>query len=170
MGPENPKLTIVEFADLQCSTCQMRSPMVKEFVSQYPQKVRLIYHHFPLFQAHKFATEAAAMAEAASEFDKFWEFSLAVMALNRQAESVDELYKIATAVGLDADKLEKILSDEKAAAYQRVEKDTQLAHSIGVRVTPTFFLISNDGKDYEMAVSQNIFELLNSPKYKKLLE
>ncbi|RYG45535.1 hypothetical protein EON79_12420, partial [bacterium] len=73
-GDTAAPLTIVEFADLCCPTCQRMSPMVKEFVDKHPGKVRLVYRHFPL-PMHQLANPAAAMAEYAADKNRFWQFA-----------------------------------------------------------------------------------------------
>ena len=46
----NPKadLKVIEFADLNCPSCQHHSPLVKEFVRQHFDHVELVYRNFPL--------------------------------------------------------------------------------------------------------------------------
>lgn len=169
LGDKNAPITIIEFADLQCGACQTTSPKVKAFVEESNDKVRMIFHHFPLAQKHQWAMPAAAVSEYAAEKGKFWDFTMAVMALNRELQGVEELYDIAGMVGLDKADLEKRLSNDKDAAYSRVTKDMDWADKLGIQLTPTFFIVTNGGKDVEIATSGNIFEKLQQEKYKKYL-
>lgn len=47
MGPENAKVTIVEFADFLCPHCKTASPTLEAFTQSHPD-VRLIFKAFPL--------------------------------------------------------------------------------------------------------------------------
>ena len=51
----------------------------------------------------------------------------------------DELRRLATAVGLDADDLERVISDP-AAYLDVVEDSTRQAHSVGINAVPAFVL------------------------------
>jgi protein-disulfide isomerase len=73
-GPENAKVTLVEFSDFQCPTCAAYEPQVKALLEKYPNDIRFVYRHYPLTNIHPNAQRAAEAAEAAASFDKFWEF------------------------------------------------------------------------------------------------
>ncbi|MEZ0327666.1 MAG: vitamin K epoxide reductase family protein [Fimbriimonas sp.] len=169
IGPKNAKLTIVEFADLQCGSCQTHSPMVKAFAQTYPDKVRIIYRHFPLANRHQWAMPAAAVSEYAAEKGKFWDVAMAVMESHRELEGPDELYEIAQKTGLNVADLKKRMTNPEDPAYKRVVVDMDLAGELGIEVTPTFFLISEGGKKIEVASSRDILETLQSPKYKDII-
>jgi protein-disulfide isomerase len=169
IGPKDAKVTIVEFADLQCSACQTHSPMVKGFAQEYPDKVRLVFRHFPLDKKHQWAMPAAAVAEYAAEKGKFWDFIREVMALNRELEGPDELYAIAKTVGLNVEDLQKRMTNPEDKAYKDVVKDMNLAGELGIVYTPTFFIVSDGGNSVEVTTSKDVLETLNSPKYKKII-
>jgi protein-disulfide isomerase len=46
-GPENSKMTIIEFADFKCPHCKSAAPSLKAFTSSHPD-VRFIFKVFPL--------------------------------------------------------------------------------------------------------------------------
>ncbi len=66
-GPENAKVTLVEFGDYQCPSCKAFHPLVVEAMSRYPQQVRLEFHHYPLVSIHAKSMAASLAAEAAGE-------------------------------------------------------------------------------------------------------
>src|SRR5436309_1366230 len=72
-GPQNARITLVEFGDYQCPRCGYFAPIVDEMLHRYPKDVRLEFHHFPLIQIHRWAMPAALAAEAAADQGKFWE-------------------------------------------------------------------------------------------------
>ncbi len=86
-GPTDAALTIVEFADLCCPACQDKSPLVKDYARNHSDTVRIVFREFPL-QMHQYGRVAAAMAEYAADKGKFWDFTMSVMGLRRQPESV----------------------------------------------------------------------------------
>ncbi|CAN5428078.1 hypothetical protein BH11ARM1_BH11ARM1_06810 [soil metagenome] len=168
-GPENAPVTIVEFADLQCPSCQTSTPQMKQFAAAHPDTVQMVFHHFPLKSKHEWAVASAAMSEYAAEKGKFWPFTLGVMDMQREVQSADELYSIASKIGLNVEDIKKRLGDKDDKAYKAVEADLDLADKFGLNMTPTFFIFPKDGR-VEMANSQNVLEMLDSPKYKKLLD
>jgi len=73
-GPEDARITIVEYADFQCPYCSIASVNLKEIQEKYPADVRIVYRHFPLVSIHDKALLATQAAEAAGlqDYDAFW--------------------------------------------------------------------------------------------------
>jgi protein-disulfide isomerase len=74
IGPENAKVTIVEFSDFECPYCAQVYPTVKQILSTYGNDVRLIYKQFPLNSIHPNAQKAAEASLCAHEQGKFFEY------------------------------------------------------------------------------------------------
>ena len=74
IGPEDARITIVEYADFQCPYCSVASNILKDIQEKYPEDVRIVYRHFPLVSIHDKATLAAQAAEAAGlqGAEAFW--------------------------------------------------------------------------------------------------
>lgn len=72
-GPENAKVTIIEFSDFECPFCQRAFPTVQQIMDTYPNDVRLVYKHLPLTNIHPNAERAAVASECARDQGKFWE-------------------------------------------------------------------------------------------------
>ena len=70
-GPENAKITLVEFGDYQCPSCRAYYPLVNEILSRYPQQVRLEFHHYPLINMHLNSLAGTMAAEAAGEQGRY---------------------------------------------------------------------------------------------------
>ncbi len=167
-GDPTAPITIIEFADLACPACKKTSPKVKEFVSQNEGKIRVIYRHFPL-KMHTQSLPAALMAEYAADKGKFWDFSLAVMALEEEPASTEELLGIAKSVGLDPSDVQKHISDTSDPIYDRIYRDMDAASKLGIKATPTFFIQAHGVPD-RIASSTNLFEILNEPAYLNILQ
>jgi protein-disulfide isomerase len=162
-GEKTAPLTIVEFADILCPSCQQTSPAVKEFVAQNKGKASLVYRHYPLVQIHPQANAAAAIAEAAADQGKFWDFVLAVMGKQMKPESPDELFEVAQGVGIDTATIRKRLSDTNDVVYERIDRDLKAVKALGINSTPTFLLVAN-GKVIETAGPGDILPKLNGEK------
>lgn len=135
-GPENAPVTIVEFSDFQCPYCTMAGKAVNEIKAKYPDKVRVIFRHFPLpFHQDAHLTSQAAMA--AGEQGKFWEFHNLVFD-NQKALSRADLEKYAQQLKLNMPKFKEALDSGK---YKKVvDDDLALGQEVTVQGTPTMFL------------------------------
>jgi protein-disulfide isomerase len=63
-GPENAKITILEFADASCGYCKRQigqDKTVDAVMAQYPNDVNMMFKNFPIFN------ETAAQAMACAE-------------------------------------------------------------------------------------------------------
>ena len=83
VGPDNAKLTIVEFMDLECPFCAAWAARVDSLISMHPEKVQVVFHHYPL-ENHPHAIPAAIAAECAHRQGAFYEFQR--KALNTQKQ------------------------------------------------------------------------------------
>jgi len=73
-GADDAPITIVEFVDIQCPYCIREWPKLKQILEEYPQKVRVVFKHFPLSFHKKAKPVHSAMEFAFSEggSDAFW--------------------------------------------------------------------------------------------------
>jgi hypothetical protein len=70
-GPDDAKVTVVEFSDFECPYCRMARPML-ESLAPDSGSVRLCFRPFPL-KAHAHSDLAAEAAYYARAQGKFWE-------------------------------------------------------------------------------------------------
>src|SRR6185295_10003821 len=100
-GPKTAPVTIVEFSDFQCPYCGRAQETLKQVMTQYAGKVRLVWKNQPL-SFHRNAMPAAEAAMAAYEQgnDKFWAMHDKLFA--KQQELSPEYYEqAAKEIGLD---------------------------------------------------------------------
>jgi len=135
-GSANAAVTIVEFTDYECSTCQQSQPVLEKLTAEYADKVRLVVRDYPLMQ-HKNAFKAAEAAEAARDQGKYWEYA-ALLFQNQKALEDGKLKEYASKVGLDRKKFDAELDGSKHA--DKIQRDMQDAVRVGVRGTPTIFI------------------------------
>lgn len=167
-GKPNSPLTIVEFADMCCPACQRYSPQVKHFVEGHPGQIRLVYRNFPL-PMHPLGMTAAAIGECMADEGLFWDFMIGVMSLNRQPNDLDELLGIAKGLGADVNKIKKRLSDTNDPAYDRLTRDLDTVHALGIDTTPTFMVVVK-GEVKQVVGPSEIMDTLNGDKYKSVME
>ncbi len=146
-GNENAKVSIVEFSDFQCPACGQAYPAVERAFSQYSDKVKFTYRHFPLSSLHPYAQKAAEASECASEQRKFWEMYDKLFQ-NQQNLKISDLKQYATDIGLDSAQFNSCLDTGKYAS--KVASDYSFALSIGLNSTPTFFI---NGEKYASVMS-----------------
>lgn len=170
LGDASSPVTIVEFADMYCPACRRISPQVKEYAAQHPGKIRLVYRHFPLLEKHPLAINAALISELAAEKGQFWNYLIGVMGREgEEEETLDELYDIASKVGVDPAVAKKRINDANDPIYAKVQRDMKAADSLKLTMTPTFLLYIK-GKFEENASSNDILDKLKSPKYMSAMD
>jgi len=135
-GPEDAKITIVEFSDFQCPFCGRVSPTLDQVMKEYGDDVRIAFKNLPLaFHAKAPAAHAAAMA--AGRQGKFWEMHDKIFE-NQKVMSPEKYDEWAQELGLDVAKFKKDAAS--AEVKKEIEADKQQAASLGVSGTPSFFV------------------------------
>jgi protein-disulfide isomerase/uncharacterized membrane protein len=171
LGPETAPLTIILFADLWCPACRAVHGSLVDFQKKSPNGIRLAFRHLPLWElrGHEASGAAAALSEIAAEQGKFWGFADRIYARTRSPDREGYL-KLLTELGIDAEAAEKRIADPADKSVTNVQRDRDLAESLGVTSTPTFVLLLKG----ERPVSANALTLpglLNSlPVQSALLE
>src|SRR2546421_6250624 len=143
LGPADARVTLVEDGDFECPFCGAAYPELKRVLGELGPKVRFVFRHFPLGEAHPHAPHAAEVAEAAAAQGTFWRMH--DLLYQRQAALADEdLVAYARELGLDADRVRRELADHTHAA--RVREDFLSGVRSGVSGTPRFFI---NGRPHE---------------------
>jgi protein-disulfide isomerase len=133
-GNPNGDVTIVEFSDYQCPYCKRSYPIVKSIVAA-DGKVKIIYKDLPILGE---ASRIAALAALASRNQgKHEAFHNALMTFGGKLDQ-DQIFAIATSVGIDVDQLRKDMEDPKLKKI--IDRNMALASALGVRGTPAFVI------------------------------
>jgi protein-disulfide isomerase len=133
-GPDDARVTVVEFSDFQCPFCSRALPVLKEIEQANGKEVRVVWKHLPL-PFHPNAMPAALAAEAARAQGKFWEMHDKLFA-NQQALSEASYAQFAKELGLDLARFEA--ARKAPETRKRVDEDLAAATTAGVNGTPTF--------------------------------
>jgi len=139
-GPADARVTIVEFLDPACGTCRDFLPYVKQLISQYPGKVRVMVRYAPL---HPGSDQVVKMLEAAHQQGKFWP-ALEILFNNQDRWIVNHnsqpmrALNILNSLDIDQEKLAADMSRPEIA--QIIQQDVQDGQALNVRATPEFFV------------------------------
>ncbi|MCK6550334.1 thioredoxin domain-containing protein [Myxococcota bacterium] len=135
-GPDNAKVTIVEFSDFECPYCSRAVPGVEKVLAAYPNDVRVVFLHYPL-SFHKGAMPSAIAATCAHQQGKFWPFHDKLFA-NQHALGPELFNATAKELGLDEAKFSACLADPKTK--ETVDAEMAQGNAAGVEGTPSFFI------------------------------
>jgi protein-disulfide isomerase len=142
-GPVGAPATIAVFSDFQCPFCAGIAKTLDSLAEAEGDRLRIVYHYFPLPMHHWARQAAIAGACAATQNNaSFWNFHNYVFA--HQHELSPENFAIRASdwelgvADLDAKRFEWCLS--QGGSSGRIEQDIALGEELGVHSTPTLFL------------------------------
>jgi protein-disulfide isomerase len=156
-GPDNAKVTIVEFLDPACEACRAFFPFVKKILEAKPDEIRLVVRYAAFHQGSDIVVR---MLEAARLQGKF----KIVLAALFEAQpkwaahgqpNLDDAWKAAASVGLDIEKARSDMMMPEITA--RLNQDAADVQAFGVNKTPTFFV---NGKPLPSFGSQQLVDLV----------
>ena len=130
-------MTLVEYGDFECPHCRRAHPIVQGVRRYMGDRLRLVFRHFPLTEAHPHAEHAAEAAESAAAQGRFWEMH-DMLFRNQEALEDDDLSMYAARIGIDAQQVARELAAGTHA--KRVREDFRSGIRSGVNGTPTFFI------------------------------
>jgi protein-disulfide isomerase len=136
-GPEDAKVTLVEYGDYECPHCGRAHPVVKRLQKRFGDSLRFVFRNFPLSEMHPLAEPAAESAEFAATRGKFWEMHDGIFE-HQSRLSLDYLISLAKKNGIEPEDLQEAL--DKGEFRERVKADFMTGVRSGVNGTPTFFI------------------------------
>lgn len=167
IGPEDAKVTMVEFYDPECNACAAFGPVVKKILDLHEGRIRFVVRYLP---QHANSMVAAAFTEAAGEQGKYWEARDILFARQREwgtpigstpdpsKPNIRDVFdKYAEELGLDTTMIARAISEKKFDA--KIEQDKQDAKELGIRKTPTFFV---NGRELTSFGEPQLRHLVNS--------
>lgn len=171
-GPADAKVTVVEFADMECGYCKMRGLQMDRLLEANAGivSVRRHYKFFPLWLGHVWAMKAASAGDCLHRFagQALFSFKEAVYARQETmtVAGIDELaLQAAEAAGiLRADFLSCYLRDD---SFARIRKDIEEGYRLGVLATPTYFVDGTEITWLEDKVMEDYLRTL-FPKIKSI--
>ncbi len=151
LGDKNAPITIIEFSDYECPFCkrhfdQTHAQLKENYIDK--GKVKLVFRDLPLPFHDPLATTEAIAANCAREqsndamYFKYHDELFKKTTSNGNGLKKEDLYTIATNLGLNADNLKACVEAEKYK--EEVSKDLADASAVGANGTPTFFISKSD--------------------------
>ena len=135
-GNKNASITIVEYSDFQCGYCAKAVETVKQILKEYPDDVRVLYKHKPLFPGSAKASEYYE-AVGMQDSKKARDFHDMVFERKSEIKKGDKFFKeLAKTLKVDMNKLEKDLN----LAESIVDADQKEAEKFGFSGTPGFLV------------------------------
>ncbi|NCN28513.1 thioredoxin domain-containing protein [bacterium] len=135
-GGASAKVVIHEFSDFQCPFCSRGNEVVKQIVTEYGDKIKLVFRHMPL-SFHPEAEPSAIASMCAFKEGKFWEMHDKMFEFQKDL-STESYKKWAGEIGLNQEAFDKCFDNKETQAA--VKADMDAAEAMGVNSTPTFFV------------------------------
>jgi protein-disulfide isomerase len=171
-GDPSAPYTLVEFADFQCPSCQKASQEADKRLEANKGKLKLVYRHTRVAQAHQHSELLAQASEIAAKQGKFWEMHDLLFkgqdkfnhydGLNDE-EVLNVVVKFAKDLGMDGDKfkadMQAGVGKEIVAADQKTGIETLHMNS-----TPTFYFFPPSGKAKTFVGWTEMTKFLDDPK------
>lgn len=127
-------VTVVEFFDYRCGYCKRVAGTVTQLQHDDPN-VRVVYKDYPILgEASVVAARAALASNVQGKHLAFHEALLA----SEEELTQENLLAMATAVGLDAEKLQRDM--ESPSIHTTIERNRALARELGINGTPGFII------------------------------
>ena len=137
-GRRDAPVRIVEFSDFQCPFCARTHPAIEAVQRRYPQRVAVLFRHFPLESIHPYARPAALAAECAREQGRFGEIARLLFA---QQDSIGAKPWVRFAAGAGvADTAAFSRCVRESRTQPIVDADAKLGVETDLEVTPTLVI------------------------------
>ncbi len=136
-GSEHARVTVLEYGDFECPSCKLAAPVASLLLERYPNRLRFIYRHFPIEDAHPHALRAAEAAEAAAAQGRFWPMHDLLFEHQTHLHDKDLAVYAATAG------VEPVRYAAEMAAHiylQKVRESEAGGRLSHLRATPSFFV------------------------------
>jgi len=145
-APAGSRVAIFEFEDLECPACAHAFPIVHAAVEKY--KIPLVRHDFPLGAMHPWSFDAAVIAryiqdkidpKAAEEYRR------AVFANQISIATKEDLNSFSQKYFQSHGRVMPFVIDPNGLFAAEVRADHTLGERIGLRQTPTIFIVTQKG-------------------------
>jgi protein-disulfide isomerase len=141
-GPENAKITLVEFADFECPSCRQLDLILRDVLAKHPE-IRLVYKDFPLTDIHPWAMTAALAGQCAHQQNEkaFWRLHDSIFDdqdIISASNVWDKMNDYAAKIGLNDETFRACMASPGAS--QKVQQSIAEGHALNLNSTPTIFV------------------------------
>lgn len=148
IGAQNPKLIIEEFTDYQCFQCKKAHHYLRQLITQFPENIRLVHHHYPLDNEfnrilapqpfHVGSGRLALIGIVAGDHNAFWAVNDALYeAVQTKSQNI-ELEQFAALIGISKEQLAKEMFADHT--LKRLQHDIVQGLKHGITGTPSFLV------------------------------
>jgi len=158
LGSENAPITIVEFGDYQCEACyawfhNTRDTLIDNYIET--GKAKLIFVDLPFLGRD--SPTAAQASYCAEDQGQYWEYHTILYTFQDGHPDSgwadrDRLNSFAFSLDMNMDEFNECMDSSKYK--KRVKANYDEAVKNGVQSTPTFIIISEDGKKEQFSGAQ----------------
>jgi protein-disulfide isomerase len=138
LGRSDAPVRIVEFSDFQCPFCARTHPAVEAVRRRHPERVAVLYRHFPLDAIHPYARPAAVAAECAAEQGRFGEFATLLFA-RQDSLGATPWSRFAAGAGVP-DTAAFARCVRQSRTMPAVDRDAKVGAATRIEVTPTLVI------------------------------
>ncbi len=173
LGKADSKVTIVEYADLECPYCKQYEPVMNQMLSTYGTssgQVAWVFRHFPIHSRGPYEAEAAECAADLGGNDVFFKYIDKIFAVTKADNNLDPavLTKTAGDLGLDTKAFQSCLDSGKFK--DKVQASYDDAVKAGARGTPYTVLVTKNGK-YPLSDAQgNVLGAVSFDQLKAVID
>ena len=111
-------------------------PVLEQVLKNYPEKVKVVFKHFPR-QNRVFAMTAALAAQGAESYGKFWEFH-DLLFENYDKLNEQKIQDIAQELGINQADYQQMIKDPIIQA--KINQDLLEGQQVGVNGTPAVYI------------------------------
>ena len=143
IGPEDAKVTLVEFFDYNCGYCKQSTDWVRSVMEDHGDDVRIVFKEVPVLDRGRengSSRNAAKAALAAGRQGKYTTMHFSLM--NERALTPERVEKLAEAAGLDMEQFKEDMADP--ALDTHINQNLSLARDIPALSGTPFFIINDE--------------------------
>jgi len=142
-GAAKPQVTVIEFSDFECPSCQRAAGYMKPVLEKYGDKVQYVRYDLPLVQMHPWALSAAIAGRAVYRQKPalFWEYKKHVYENQEKLTTftIDDFARgFAADHELDLKKYDADVNSPELRA--EILKGIGVAFANDIRATPTYIV------------------------------
>ena len=145
-GPADAPVTIVEFADFNCSHCRALFREIAPLEKKYKGRIRWVFKNFPLDQecnpqfrtTHPNACKSSRAAFCASEQGKFWEAHDYLFSGASSRHSDEDLADMVNTLGLDREQFNACLNSDRP--NKKIAADVLDGYRAHINGTPRTYI------------------------------
>jgi protein-disulfide isomerase len=165
-GNLSSPLVIVDFSDFQCHLCKRYVDNTEQQInSSYVQSDKAVYVFKHLPNRGFDSKNASLAAQCTNDQEKFWEFHRILYANQGPIDSGwvnnENLKKFASQLrGINITEFNLCFDTKKYEAF--IDKDIDLANSLGFTETPSFIIMNREGSIIEKIQGPKPFPIFNT--------